>query len=40
MELMMIFDALTISAIVVSSVMVGTLYLLMRCHGGKDNAEC
>jgi hypothetical protein len=36
----MIFDALTISAIVVASVMVVTLVLLMRCQSGNENAEC
>ena len=36
----MIFDALTISAIVVASIMVATLYLLMRCQGRNDQAEC
>lgn len=36
----MIFDALTISAIVVSSIMVVTLFLLMRCQNQGENAEC
>jgi hypothetical protein len=36
----MIFDALTMSAIVVSSVMVVTLYLLMRCQNPGENTEC
>ena len=36
----MIFDALTISAMVVSSIMVVTLYLLMRCQNSGENTEC
>ena len=36
----MIFDALTISAMVVSSIMVVTLYLLMRCQNHGENTEC
>jgi hypothetical protein len=38
--MIMIFDALTVSAVVVAAVMVVTLFLLMRCQNRKDNAEC
>ena len=36
----MIFDALTISAVVVATIMIVTLFLLMRCQNTKDNANC